>query len=939
MHTKKLKNILFIIRLAIFGLLLLVNKAVIGQKLQPIPPISTFSLPSIKPRLPILLSVIADSIKRDSINLAMNEDLKSEVQYSARDSSITDVDGKVLHLYGDAKVVYGSITLKADYIRLNWAANEVFAKGTLDTAKRKVVGKPIFQEGTEKYDSDEIRYNFKSKKAIIKQIITQQGEGNVRGSTVKKDEEDNLYIGGQPGAIYTTCNMPEPHFHIAARKIKLVKDKQVISGPFNLVLAGIPTPIGLPFGFFPIPKKKDIGTSGVIMPQYGEEPNGRGYYLRGGGYYFALSDKVNLTLTTQIYTKGSWGVGALVPYSVKYRYSGNLMVNYNYNKTGDEVEARNKPRPDLSFMWSHSPVARGKSSFSASVNIGSNSYNQNNATDVQRYTQNTASSSIQYSKQFGQFARMGSSIRVNQRFPLDRNAKDSLGRPKDPGNTEVGWDLNFGINQISPFALKGGTGRWYESFRLGMDFNGGVTFNNTNKPYISTDGLGFAVQLADGISGPKPITGQSQNFRIDFNELGKFFSTGQARGQYSIPISLPNIKLGYINITPGVSLTGEMFTKHYEYDYANPIGQSITTAPKVLVREVQQTSFVNQVSFNAGINTRVYGTFKIHGRRLEAIRHTLIPSMGFSYVPDQSNLYQLAKVGITKEGKDDIRYLNKYRTIGGPQGGIGKSSASMSWSLANLLEAKIRPKTDSTGKEFEKKTLLNSFNFNGSYDFTRDSLKSSDITLSAASQLTKNISFNFNSTFDPYAYQVDEAFGTVGRKIDRWSFTAGQGFAKLSNVNFGFNARFAPKAAEKPKQSKEGNEQQLKQINKNPEMYVDFNIPWTINLMANFGYTRQGLSNGQTTATMQVNGDFSLTPKWKFVYTTGFDFINLGPSITNLQITRDLHCWEMSFNWTPFAATGSLRASNYSFDLRVKSALLRDLKLSRRRSFYDRGGY
>ena len=900
------------------------------------------SLSKIVPKLPALLDAKLDSMRRDSIQLSINEDLKSEVIYTSKDSSVTDVDGKVLHLYGDAKVVYGSITLTAEYIRVNWATNEIFAQAKMDTATKKLKGRPIFEDNGEKYDSDEIRYNFKTKKGLIKQIVTKQGDGNVRGSTVKKDEEDNLYIGGQPGAIYTTCNLPTPHFHIAAKKIKLVKDKQVISGPFNLVLAGIPTPLGLPFGFFPIPKKKQIGTSGIIMPQYGEEPNGRGFYLSNGGYYFAISEKVNLTLTGQYYTNGSWGVGALVPYSVKYRYNGSFNINVNINKTGDEVSANNQPKTDLRLTWNHSPIPRGKSSFSASVNIGSNSYNQRNSFEVQQYTKNQANSSVQYSRTFGQYANLSTNVRVNQVFPADRNARDASGNLKDPGTTEVGWDYTLGINQISPFALKGGSGRWYESFRLGASVNGGYSFNNTinanfdnnnqRRSYVDTAGIGFPIVLDTTnilSSKLKPIG--ANTFRITtVDDLSKLLRDPQFRTQYTIPISLPNIKLmRYINITPGISLSGVLYRRNFKYDYDS-------TSRKVIVSEESKATFVNQVSFSAGVNSRVYGTYWIRGKRLEAIRHTLIPSLGFSYIPDQSASYQLVQVGVTKDGKKDTRYLNKYNTVGGPQGGIGKSSASMSWSLNNLFEAKIRPKSDSSGKQFEKKSLLNNFSINGSYDFTRDSLRASDVSVSANTQLSKNISFNFNSSFDPYTYRKVTSFGDVGEKINAFSL---KNLTRITSANIGINARFAPKAAEKPKKSKEGTEQQLKEINQNPNMYVDFSIPWTVNLAYNFGYSQPGLAKSQTTMTTQVNGDFSLTPKLKFVYTSGYDFASKSISFTNIAITRDLHCWEMTFNWTPFAAQGSGRGGNYSFNLRVKSALLKDLKLSRNRSFYDSRTY
>lgn len=886
-------------------------------------------LDSIKRATPVVPKVIpaiglqSDSTQIDS--LESDSDLKSTVQYSAQDSTIMDPGGQEVHLYGKANVTYGAIILDADYIRLNWKTNEVFARGTYDSTTTKWVGQPIFQDNGEKYDTKELRYNFKSKKGFIKGIVTQQGDGNIRGTTVKKDEENNMYV---RGSMYTTCNLEHPHFFIAAKKIKVIPEKQVISGPFHLVIADVPLPVGLPFGFFPVPKKKEIGTSGIIMPTYGEEPNGRGYYLRDGGYYWAISEKINMNFTGQIYSKGSWGVGLASVYSQKYRYSGSFSARFNRNLQGNEIKVLNRPRNDFSLTWSHSPVPRGTSSFGASVNIGSNSYNQFNETNTTRYIQNVASSSVQYSKQFGQFARMGSSIRINQRFPdRSKETRDSLGRVTntDPGSLDAGVDFNFGINQIAPFALKGGTGAWYESFRLGMDFTGGISANNT---IIYTDtsfsSLNFKLENPQAFKTQKldaPTT-----FAITFDSLSKFIDNAQFIGRYSVPISLPNIKLfRYINITPGISLSGQNYTSQFSYVYNKENG-SFT------VKDTPGLYFVNNTSFSASLNTRIYGTFFIKGKRIEAIRHTLIPAISYGYTPGQSNLYQAVKINDTT-----VRYFNKYGKMGSST--LGASSSSISWSLNNLFEAKVRPKSDSTGKQFEKKSILDNLSLNGSYNPFADSLKMSDISLNANAQLFKDLNFNFSANFDPYAYIADPLYGTVGRKINRWSFSEKQGFARLNNVTVALSKRFAPKGADKPKKASTPNtEEQQRLINANPEAYVDFNIPWTLNMSYNYNYSRQGLSKGTNIQTLRINGDFSLTEKWKFVFDTGVDVVAKAPSITNIGITRDLHCWEMSFNWTPFAGSG-IRVNNYSFEIRAKSALLRDLKLSRRRSFQDRGSF
>ncbi|MEZ4902444.1 MAG: putative LPS assembly protein LptD [Spirosomataceae bacterium] len=906
--------------------LVLVSFWAVAQKPIPTKPISSITTSTLKKATPIVPKyagtlINPDSLRRDS--LAAESDLKSTVVYSSKDSTIMDPTDQVVHLYGQAKVTFGAIVLEADYIRLNWKTNEVYARGSYDSTSQKWVGQPIFQDNGEKYDTKELRYNFKSKKGIIQGLITQQGDGNIRGTSVKKDEEDNMYV---RGSIYTTCNLAQPHFHIAAKKIKVIPQKQVISGPFNLVIADVPLPIGLPFGFFPVPKKKEIGTSGVIMPQYGEEPNGRGYYLRDGGYYFAISDKINLSLTGQIYSKGSWGVGVAMPYAVKYRFNGNFNLRFNRNVQGNEIKVLNKPRNDFSLNWSHTPVTRGTSSFGASVNLGSNSFNQFNEFNTNRYIQSVASSSIQYSKQFGQYGRAGASLRVNQRFP-DRSKVDADGNQIDPGALDAGIDFNFGINQIAPFALRGGTGAWYESFRLGLDFNGGLSANNTIV-YADTSSARLGFVWANPPTNITPESGAPTTYFLKGDNLAEFAKNAQFTGRFSLPISLPNIKLAkYINITPGISLSGETFTKKFQYQY---LGNN-----QVQVDTLRGLYFANNVSFSASVNTRIYGLFNIRGKRLEAIRHTLIPSASISYVPDQSNLYEKTKVN----ERGDIRYLNRYRTVGGNLTTSGTSAAAISWSLNNLFEAKLRPKSDTSGKQFEKKNILDNFSFNGSYNLLADSLKMSDISFSTNAQLFKDLNFNLSANFDPYAYIKDALYGEVGRKINQFAITQKQGLAKLNNVNMALSTRFAPKGADKPKKANTPNtEEQQKMINANPDAYIDFNIPWTLSLSYNFGYSKQGLSKGTTIQTLRINGDFSLTPKWKFTYDTGVDVVAKAPSITNIGITRDLHCWEMSFSWTPFAGSG-FRANNYNFEIRAKSALLRDLKLSRRRTFYDQGGF
>lgn len=902
-----------------------------------------------------------DSVGRDTT--VTDESFKTTVKYSSKDSTIYAADGQQVELFGDANVEYGEISLKADYIKLNYATNEVYARGRYDSTARKLIGQPVFKDGDGQYDAKEIRYNFRSKKGKIQGVITQQGEGNIRGNNVKKDSDDNLYI---RGAIYTTCNLATPHFHINASKLKVVHNKQVIAGPFNLVINQIPLPIGLPFGFFPFPKKKDIGVSGVLIPQYGEEPNGRGYYLRDGGYYWAVNENLGLQFKGQIYSRGSWGLGTTGAYNKRYRYSGGFDLRFARNRSGDRVDLTQSPRNDFSVSWSHAPQNLGRrSTFSANVNISSNSYNQFNTTQTERYVSNVAGSSVQYSRQIGQYIRTSSSLRVNQQF----GQTDPRTGVRQSGKTDVSTDVSFGLNQISPFALKGGTGKWYESFRVGFDFNGAATVTNSiNTNRIDTSGLGFRLVGTTSRLRPRGDIIRDSLARADSIRLGLVRNNGAlitdanivpfntenlpallqnalVTGRYSIPISLPNIKIAkYINLTPGFSINGDIYRKRLNY-------VQIGRTDSVRIDTTRGVYSVYNFATSMSMNTRAYGTVFFKGKRLQAIRHTIAPSVALSYIPNFSDpsfgfVQYLAIPGLSEER----RYFSRYRGIGGnSSGGTGKANAIVSFGIVNQLEMKVRARTDSTGQEFKKISIFDNISLNGSYDLNAPTYNLSNISVSANTQIFKNISFNFSANFDPYAYREIIVTSTGNRQFERiptYAVNQGQGIARLTSAQFYLSGRLAPKGSDKPKKAAGVNDATMQAINANPDLYVDFNIPWSLNISYSYGYSLfapgprevDGVKNFNVIQAITFNGDFSLTPKWKFTVNSGYDIQFKRPSITTVGINRDLHCWDMAFNWTPFSGS-ALRSGNYSFDLRVRSAILQELKLSRRRSFYDRGGF
>ncbi|MGV3602100.1 MAG: putative LPS assembly protein LptD [Dyadobacter fermentans] len=880
----------------------------------------------------------ADSTAADT--LRNPDDLENTVEYTSEDSTIMDAVLKQVHLYGNAEVNYGTINLKANYIRLNWVTNEVYAVGTYDSTAKKMAGEPIFQDGPETYNTKEIRYNFKSKKALIQGIVTQEGDGNIRGEKVKKDTEGNFYI---RHSIYTTCNLTHPHYFINAPKIKMVNKKQVISGPFNLVISDVPLPIALPFGFFPFPKKKENGTSGVIFPTYGEEPNGRGFYLRDGGYYFAINEYVNAILTGQIYSNGSWGLGLQSTYIKRYQYSGNISLRFNKNKSSDELQ-RTLGRGgtnDFSIVWSHAPKPRGNSQFSANVNVSSNTYNQQQAFDVNRYTSNVASSSVQYNRTFGQYMRAAASLRVNQNF----GQINPVSERREGGKTNVSSDFSFGVNQIAPFALKGGRGRWYESFRLGLDFNGNYALANALTAVdTSYNSLGFVITDA------KIDTTRLNKTKVvafNLNNLPEMLKDAQFTGRYSLPISLPNFKvLRFVNITPSMSLSGEVFTKQYRYTQTGRDSIKIDTLRKV------GTEY--SYNFGAGMNTRFYGTFFFGGKRLEAIRHTVIPSVSFTYTPDFTGeafgFYERIQV-VDKKGNVRDLSLSKFRGVGSGIGN-GRASSVISFSLNNSFEMKLKSKSDTAAQQFEKVSLLDNLSLGGSYNLMADSLNLSNITINANARIGRNLNLNFNMNLDPYTYVANPNVvgNQVGTKVNKYAITSGQGLANLQSLGFTLGTSFSPKgsssnnntanpATTDPNDPNAAAKQQAKEfIAQNPELYVDFNIPWNVSLNYNFGLTKPGLSKAQIIQAVQATGDLSLSKNLKVTLSSGFDFVAFQPTITQLSLTRDLHCWDMSFSWTPFAGSAA-RASNYSFTLKVKSAILQDLKVTRRRSFYDRSAY
>jgi hypothetical protein len=775
---------------------------------------------------------------------------------------------------------------------------------------------------------------------------------------VKKDKEDNLYI---RNAIYTTCNLEHPHYNIRASRIKMVGKKEIVSGPFRFELNEIPLPIGLPFGFFPYKPPQENGTSGIVMPTYGDEPLGRGFFLRDGGYYFAISENIGLKLTGEIYSKGSYGIAANSQYIKRYRYGGAF--NLTFRNSNDGKEFNRQSRNDFGIQWSHSPQSRGNSSFSASVNLQSNSNAQFNSVTSNNYISTALNSSIQYSRNFGQTIRTSLSLQADQ---------NTITKAVNVTN-----NFSFGLNQFQPFKKKNAvTERFLDGFRLGLDFNGSYGITNQvaldNRAYNS---LPYNVNRQKDTLDTDPNRPRVIDPRVAANQTANLARDGvipfelsgpnwvairdnaNFRMTYSIPLALPNLKLGkYINLTPGMSLSGNVYKRSYNYRFILPTdndfkpykNDTLARNGVVQIDTLDEVDFDAQYSFSASMNTRLYGTINFNKGRLRGIRHIITPSVSLNFTPDftDPNFGFYKDVQVSTKGTTDMpdgtKRQGSFRRISRfdpRQTNYGSQSGGISFNISNTIEAKVRAKSDTAEKEFEKITLIDNLSLSTNYNFIATEYQLAPISFSATSRV-KKFDINMNGTLDPYKY-VQDGSSLVGSRIDELQAPS------LSNLGFSIGKSFQPKQAKQKKQLPQNSnlpnndfqQEQVNQVNRNINEYVDWSVPWQFQFSYQYNYSKLGFSPAVIVSAVTFNGSLKLTDKWDMKLQSGYDFTNKGVSLTNISIQRDLHCWEAAFNWTPIASAFYGRQSSYSFDLRVKSALLQELKLSRRRTSYDRAGF
>lgn len=881
-------------------------------------PDSILTTPTLNPSvLDTLPGIKNDTIPiTDSTKIAPQGDIQTEIKYYAEDSIITDFQSKKVFLHKGAWFEYGLIRLDADLIIIDWEKSEIFASGVTDSLGA-IEGNPIFKEGATSYEiRKEMRYNFKSQKAIIKDVVTEQQDGLLRGETIKKDKDGSIYL---DHGFYTTCTLAEPHWHINSSKIKSIRGKQVVTGPFNLYFNGIPTPLGLPFGIIPdTPEEK---ASGIVFPSYGQEQV-RGFFLRNFGYYFAFNDYVHTRVTGDIFSNGGWGAKASTMYKKRYRYSGAFNIDYQKFKS-PETELNPVDYNTIWVNWNHSPESRGNSRFSASVNAGTSNYN-NVVVNPNNFVQNVKSefsSNIAYSKNFaGTPFSMSANLRHSQNI---QSGEVNLILP----------DIAVNMNRQNPF--QNVKFEPIKTLNIAWNFNLQNTITNRVTPPI-----GVSSEVVDQGQGISP----DQNI-IPFNleNLPLLLKNASNGAKNTIPISSNFRLFKYFTGTASANLTELWYLEKTNFFY-NPVEQRVD---KILEPGFNRVTYYN-TSF--AMNTNVYGFYNFKGsKKIETIRHHMQPSFGFTFNPDFSDpsfgYYQIVQTD--SMGRSQFFSRHQGFVFGGAPLGASKS---LNLNIRNTLEAKLKKLTDSGEAETKKIPLLQTLNIGTSYNFEADSFQLAPIRMDTRTSFFDNkLSLNIAATLDPYAELVktDSETGAVtGRRVNQFAWRSGQGIGKFRNVTMNINGNLNPakqggQAGEMRDQMtddflqqggqlNEFVENEINQIINDPSQYIEWNIPWSLGFGFNVAYSQEPGRESNITSAININGDLSISEKWKITYSGGYDFMTAQLTQSMIGLARDLHCWQMNVSWIPFG-----RFTSYNLDIRVKSSILQDLKVSRRRSFFD----
>ena len=837
-------------------------------------------------------TLAADTMQRDTARKPRKATgfLDGAIEGKSTDSLVYDVRNKLVYVYNEGDVTYQNSNLKADFMRIDMTDKTVFAYGKPDSLDGKaIVTKPEFSDGSASYQMDTITYNFATEKAKIKGVATQQGDGWLVGGSVKKMPDNTINI--QDG-MYTTCDETDhPHFYLAMTKAKVQPGKKVITGPAYLVMEDVPIYfLGIPYGFFPI----NMGPkSGLLMPSYGEDGT-RGFFLRDLGYYITLGDYADLAVRGGFYTLGSWEASAASRYIKRYKYSGSFNIQYSNIKTGEKGEPDYLKQSNFRVQWTHSQDAKANpgSTFSASVNFATSGYNRYSANTLNDILSTQTNSSISYSKSW-----TGTPFSLSANMAISQNSSNqsiSLTLPT----------VVFNVSRIYPFKRKEKTGkdRWYE--KISMQYTGKMTNSVT-----TTESEIFTKKTLENMK----------------NGI-----------EHSIPVSASFNVFNYINLSPSFNYNEKWFFKKVEYEW-NPMTNKVDT----MANEYGFYRLYNY-SMSVSASTTVYGMYdftkKKRDRKIQAIRHVLTPSIGFSYTPDFGDF----KYGYYKSlQRDSLGTTQTYSPYAQNAYSVPSSgrAMSMNFSLSQNLEMKVLSKRDTSG--VKKIKLIDELRISGSYNFLADSMRLSTIPISFRTTLFGNFGINLSATLDPYRLTPD------GKRINKLFFPG-----RIVSTGWSFGYTF--KSRDDRSQTAINDITSIPPEYMNPfydpygtmdpvlrrqymaQTYYDFSLPWnfgfnyTVNYSITTGnYPPKGYKKN-VTQTVGFNGSLNLTPKMGITFQGGYDIKANRLTTSSVSITRDLHCWQMSFSWIPF---GTYRS--WSFNIGVKAASLSDLKYDKSQSMYE----
>ncbi|MBQ0044290.1 MAG: LPS-assembly protein LptD [Bacteroidales bacterium] len=867
------------------------------------------------------LKHISDSTSRaDSLDMLGKSSLERPAFTEAKDSIIEDFsDGKrIIYYYGNVSVKYGDIELTADYMEYDLSTNILFARGTKDPATGELKGSPTMKQGDKTYEMREVRYNFDTRKASIKDMTTTEEDGTIHGKNIKMMPDHSINMTkGQ----YTVCDAEHPHYYLklSAAKVTTGKNRKTVFGPANLVLADVPLPIGIPFGF--IPKRPDRAT-GFLMPTFGEEAS-RGFYLRDAGMYFVLGQYFDLSITGDIYTLGSWAVDINSRYKVNYKFSGNFALTYSNDQTGEKGSSDFFQSKNFAVKWSHSQDSKSRpgTSFSASVNFSSPSNSRYNSTSVNEALQNQISSSISYSRNW------------NGKFNLSVNALHSQ-NSRDSSYTFTLPNVTFSVTRFYPFKQKNRVGKekFYEKFSLGYS----TTLQNK---------IGFKASEFD-LKDPE--------------FLGKF----QNGMTHNFQIGLPNFTLfKYLNFTPSIQYGMNWFfrktmkelvdvideetglPKQVAYTDADGFTQMVTAQEIQDVRGKAFSSFGVTQTYSGSISmsTRLYGMFNFgKHHKLQAIRHVISPSMSFNFSPEKANKmngYRSLEY-VDVNGKLVHKDYNIYEGQVYSAPGRGRSG-TMSLSIGNNLEAKVRDFRDTTGTGTKKIKLIDNLNINTGYNFLADSLKMNNVGISMNTSIFGRLGISANANFDPYA--VNER----GVKYNKFAVTQGQGLLRMTGASASLSYSISGDGKSVGSTGEvQGAAGDYYRVYYHPVTgeyipggwlyYMNTNSAWSLSFNYSYSYQRsyqysnnELITKHRHNQTLGLSGNVKLTPKLSINMSSGFDLMAMKITTTQLSASYDLHCFNIAVSWVP---TGKWQS--WSFRIAANAAALSDLLRFKKSSSY-----